>query len=92
MAAPYAAPQTLSEFATDVVSAQSSDVSTTTDQLTTAQAVQTALQAQVTSVSGVNTDTQLSNLVGLQNSYGANARIIGAAQSMWTQLLNSVTV
>jgi flagellar hook-associated protein 1 FlgK len=92
LAAPYAAPQTLSDFATDVVAAQSSDVSTTTDQLTTAQAVQTALQAQVTSVSGVNTDTQLSNLVGLQNSYGANARIIGAAQSMWTQLLNSVTV
>lgn len=92
MAAPYAPPSTLQAFATDVVAAQSADVTATTTQLATAQAVQTALQAQVTSVSGVSTDTQLANLVGLQNSYGANARIIGAAQSMWTTLLAAVVV
>jgi flagellar hook-associated protein 1 FlgK len=35
-------------------------------------------------------DTEMSNMIQLQNSYGANARVIAAVQSMWTQLLSSV--
>jgi len=27
----------------------------------------------------------------LQNSYGANARVIASAQAMWTQLITSVS-
>ncbi len=88
--APFSPPTTLAGFAAVLVSAQSSDVSSTTAQLSTETAVQSALSAQVSSTSGVNTDTELSQLVALQNAYGANARIIGAAQSMWNQLLTSV--
>ena len=88
--APYSPPATLAGFAAVLVSAQSADVSNTSAQISTETAVQSALTAQFTSSSGVSTDTELSHLVALQNAYGANARIINAAQSMWTQLLNSV--
>ena len=88
--APFSPPTTLAGFAATLVSAQSSDVANTTSQLSTETAVQSALTAQVTTTSGVNTDTELSQLVALQNAYGANARIIGAAQSMWNQLLTAV--
>jgi flagellar hook-associated protein 1 FlgK len=45
----------------------------------------------VTSAGGVNIDTEMSNMIQLQNAYGANAKIISAVQSMWTQLLNMVS-
>ena len=88
--APYSPPATLAGFAAVLVSAQSADVSNTTSQLTTESAVKSTLTAQFTATSGVSTDTELSKMVALQNAYGANARIIGAAQAMWTQLLSSV--
>ena len=88
--APYSPPATLAGFASVLVSAQSADVSNTTSQLATETAVQSTLAAQFTSTSGVNTDTELSKMVALQNAYGANARIIGAAQSMWEALLTAV--
>lgn len=88
--APYSPPTTLASFASVLVSAQSADVSNTTTQLATESAVQSTLAAQFTSTSGVSTDAELSKMVALQNAYGANARIIGAAQAMWTQLLSSV--
>jgi flagellar hook-associated protein 1 FlgK len=90
LSAPFGAPQTLSDFATSLVATQSADVANTTTQLATEQSVQTALQAKVSNTSGVNTDNELSNMVALQNSYGANARIIAAAQAMWTQLITSI--
>ena len=90
LAAPFSVPSDLASFATDVVATQSADVGNTTTQLATATAVQTALQARVTSTSGVNTDAELSSMVALQNSYGANARVVQAVQTMWTQLLASI--
>ena len=90
MSAPYSAPSTLAGFAAVLVAAQAADVADASNQLTTETSVQTTFQAQFTATSGVSTDQELSKMVSLQNAYGANARIISAAQSMWTQLLNSV--
>lgn len=89
--APYAAPADLSGLAAAVVTSQTQDSGSTTSQLATETAVQGALQAQVTSSGGVNIDTEMSNMLELQNAYGANARIISAVQSMWTQLLSMVS-
>jgi flagellar hook-associated protein 1 FlgK len=89
--APFAAPKTLAGFSTVLVAAQSLDVSNVGLQLDTEIAVQSALTARVTSTSGVSTDSELSKMVGLQNAYGANARVIAASQAMWTQLLAAVT-
>jgi flagellar hook-associated protein 1 FlgK len=36
-------------------------------------------------------DTEMSNMIALQNAYGANAKVIAAVQTMWAQLLNTVS-
>jgi flagellar hook-associated protein 1 FlgK len=87
---PFSAPGDLASFATSVVTSQSGDVSTAQNQQATEEAVQTTLQAQVSSSSSVSTDKELSKMVVLQNAYGATARILAAAQSMWNQLLAAV--
>jgi flagellar hook-associated protein 1 len=88
--APYASPSTLGQLASTMLAAQSQDSATTTNQLATEQTVQTTLGSKLSSQSGVSMDTEMSNMNQLQNAYGANARIIAAVQSMWTQLLSSV--
>jgi flagellar hook-associated protein 1 len=88
--APYVSPPTLGQLASTMLAAQSQDSATTTDQLATEQAVQTTLGSKLSSQSGVSMDTEMSNMIQLQNAYGANAKVIAAVQSMWTQLLNSV--
>jgi flagellar hook-associated protein 1 FlgK len=88
--APYAAPATLGDEATTLVAAQAQDSANTTSQLSTEQAVQTTLNNNLASGSGVNMDTEMSLMIQLQNDYGVNAKIIAAVQSMWTQLNQAV--
>lgn len=88
--APFAAPATLADFATALTGAQAADSATATSQLSTEQAVQATLSNQLSTQSGVNIDQQLSLMIQLQNAYGANAKVIGAVQSMFTTLLQAV--
>jgi flagellar hook-associated protein 1 FlgK len=88
--APYVSPTTLGQLASTMLAAQAQDSATTSNQLATEQAVQTTLCSKLSTQSGVNMDTEMSNMIQLQNAYGANARIIAAVQAMWTQLLQSV--
>jgi flagellar hook-associated protein 1 FlgK len=88
--APYVSPPTLGQLASTMVAAQSQDSAATTSHLATEQAVQTTLGSKLSSQSGVSMDTEMSNMIQLQNAYGANAKVIAAVQAMWTQLLNSV--
>jgi flagellar hook-associated protein 1 FlgK len=90
LTAPFGSPSTLSDYATDLVASQAQTSATVTGQLTTEQALQTSLTAKISSVSGVNMDTEMSQMIGLQNAYGANARVIAAVQAMFTQLLQAV--
>jgi flagellar hook-associated protein 1 FlgK len=90
LSANYAPPTDLSSFAVDVVTAQATDSGNTTTQLATETSVQTSLQSQVSSKDGVNIDQEMSNMIQLQNAYGANARVITAVQALWSQLLNMV--
>jgi len=85
---PFSRPLTLADFASDVMSAQSGASTQANASLATAQAAQTTLNNSVAAVSGVSVDTEMSTMIGLQNAYAANARIITAVQSMWTSLLN----
>jgi flagellar hook-associated protein 1 FlgK len=87
LSAGYAAPTDLAGLSAAVVSAQAQTSGGATTSLATATGVQTALQSQATSESGVNIDQEMSSLVTLQNAYGANARIISAVQTLWSQLL-----
>jgi flagellar hook-associated protein 1 FlgK len=80
----------LSAFATGLVSSQAQQSASATSSLGTEQALQTSLNAKVSAVSGVNMDTELSQMLSLQNAYGANARVMTAVQAMFTQLLQAV--
>ncbi len=91
LTASYGAPATLAEFATSLVGAQAADSATASAQLSTEQAVQTTLQGKLTAETGVNMDTEMSDMIALQNAYGANAKIIGAVQGMFTTLLGMVS-
>ncbi len=88
---PFSAPTTLESFATSLVGQEANDSANASSNLTTTEATQTALANQLSASSGVSIDQQMSQMVALQNSYGANAQIIAAVQSMWTDLLNAVT-
>ena len=91
LTAPFdAAGDTLSTFATSLVSAQSQQSAAITSSVTTEQALQTSLNAKVSAVSGVNMDTEVSQMLSLQNAYGANARVIAGVQAMFTQLLQVI--
>jgi flagellar hook-associated protein 1 FlgK len=85
-----AAGDALSDFATSLVLSQAQQSATNTNSLTTEQALQTSLNARVTTTSGVNMDTEMSHMLSLQNAYSANARVIAAIQSMFAQLLQAV--
>jgi flagellar hook-associated protein 1 FlgK len=50
-----------------------------------------ALQTRMNTVSGVNIDQEMTSLLNLQNTYGANARVFSAVQQMYQMLLQMGT-
>jgi flagellar hook-associated protein 1 FlgK len=91
LSAPFdASSDTLGDFAASLISTQSQQSATTTSNLTTEQALQTSLNTKAAAVSGVNMDTEMAQMLSLQNAYGANARVIAGVQAMFTQLLQAV--
>jgi flagellar hook-associated protein 1 FlgK len=78
---------TLSAFMQQFLS-QQSNAATSATQLQQGQAVVVnALQEKLKSNSGVNIDTEMSNLISLQNNYAANAHVLSVVQAMMTSLL-----
>jgi flagellar hook-associated protein 1 FlgK len=90
LSAPFASPTSLASFASTLVSVQTSASTDVTTRLSQEQATQSVLSDKVSAVSGVSVDTEMSTMIGLQNAYAANARIISTMQQMWTQLLGMV--
>jgi flagellar hook-associated protein 1 FlgK len=70
---------------------QQANASTTATSLQQGQdVVVSTLQQKFNSVAGVSIDTEMSNLIALQNSYSANAHVMSVVQSMMTSLLQAV--
>lgn len=90
LSAPYSTTGSLSDFATAMVASQAQASATVSSQLATEQAVQTSLNARLSSTSGVNMDTEMSAMIGLQSAYSANARVMATVQAMFSQLLDAV--
>lgn len=86
----FGAPSTLADFAAAMGSAQAQDAASASSSADAEAATAKAMQGRLSAASGVSMDTELSHMVALQNAYSANARIIAAAQSMWTDLLGAV--
>jgi flagellar hook-associated protein 1 FlgK len=90
LSAGYAAQSTLLGYANALTSGQSADSANATSDATDAQGLQTSLQNMLTSATGVDMDTQLGQMVQLQNAYGANAKVISTVQAMFAEALQMV--
>jgi flagellar hook-associated protein 1 FlgK len=86
--APYSG--TLSQYMSAVVNQQAQAANAATNMQQGQQTVLTALQQRFNDQSGVNIDTEMSNLIALQNAYSANARVMSTVEQMMTTLLQAV--
>jgi flagellar hook-associated protein 1 FlgK len=78
LAAPFAAPSSLSDFAAGITASQAGDAATASGNAADTSGTQAALSASLQSQTGVDMDSQLSLL------------IMDAIQDMYTQLLQAV--
>jgi flagellar hook-associated protein 1 FlgK len=82
---------TLADYMGQVASQQAQAASAATNLQQGQDVVVNALQQRLSSTSGVNIDQEMSNLITLQNTYGANARVMTTIQQMMTTLMQMVT-
>jgi flagellar hook-associated protein 1 len=78
---------TLSQYLSQVVTVQAQAANAASNLQQGQDTVVTALQQRFNDQSGVNIDTEMSNLIALQNAYSANARVMSTIQSMMQTLL-----
>jgi flagellar hook-associated protein 1 FlgK len=78
---------TLSTYMSQAVSMQSIAASAATSLQAGQSVVVTALQARFDSTSAVSIDSEMANLLTLQNSYGANARVMSTVKAMLDTLM-----
>lgn len=78
---------TLPNYISQIVSQQSIAANAATNLQSGQDVVVSALQSRFNSISGVNIDTEMANLLTLQNSYGANARVMSTVKAMLDALL-----
>jgi flagellar hook-associated protein 1 len=78
---------TLTNYMSQIVSQQSQAANAATNLQQGQATVLNSLQTSFNDQSGVNIDTQMSNLIALQNAYAANARVMTTIQDMMQTLL-----
>ena len=81
---------TVARYAAQVLSLNASKASNASIELEFGASLRQQLTARVASVSGVNMDEELSNLIILQNAYAATARIVSVTGEMFETLLAAV--
>jgi flagellar hook-associated protein 1 len=86
--APYSG--TLTDYMSQIVSQQSQAANAATSLQQGQDTVLSALQQRFNTQSGVNIDTEMSNLIALQNAYGANARVMSTIEQLMSTLLQVV--
>ena len=84
-AAPYSG--TLADYMSQLVSQQSQAANAATNLQQGQDTVLSALQQRFNDESGVNIDTEMSNLIALQNAYGASARVMTTIEQLMATLL-----
>jgi flagellar hook-associated protein 1 FlgK len=83
--APYSA--NLVDYMSQIASQQSQAANAATNLQQGQDTVLSSLQQRFNDQSGVNIDTEMSNLIALQNAYSANARVMSVIQQMMSTLL-----
>ncbi len=79
---------TLASYMQEVLSQQGEDAANAESLNQGQQVVVNSLQEKFNSVSGVNIDEEMANLLQLQTAYGANARVLSTIKDMIDMLLN----
>ena len=87
--APYSG--TLVQYLSTVITQQSQAANAATNLQQGQDTVLTALQQRFNDQSGVNIDTEMSNLIALQNAYSANARVMSTVHQMISTLLQALS-
>ena len=77
-------------MATTVVAGFAQQATQAATEATSSTALRTGLDSRLAARSGVSVDSELAQMVALQTAYAANAKVVTAVQSMWTQLLQAV--
>jgi flagellar hook-associated protein 1 len=90
LASPFAAPAGLEAYAARVAAAQTGDRAAATEARAQAEGLRNVLEDKFGQRSGVDPDAEMAAMVGLQNAYAANARVLGTVQAMWDSLLAAV--
>jgi len=80
---------TITGFMQQFLSLQANAASSATQLQQGQDVVVSTLQQKFNSVAGVSIDTEMSNLIALQNSYAANAHVMSVVQSMMNTLLQA---
>ncbi len=83
-------PGTLQSQAGGLVANHAGLASNAARQLGVNEAVRTSLNTKLEAGAGVTVDSELADIVRLQNSYAANAKVVSALQTIWSQLLDSI--
>ena len=78
---------TVTAFAREIVETQGRDSTTARNLDEGQQVVMKSLEDRFQQTSGVNIDTEMANLVQLQNAYAANARVMTTVKDMLDLLL-----
>jgi flagellar hook-associated protein 1 len=87
--APYSG--TLTDYLSQVISQQGQAADAATNLQQGQDTVLSALQQRYSNETGVNIDTEMSNLIALQNAYGANARVMTTVQQLMQMLMQTVS-
>jgi flagellar hook-associated protein 1 len=82
---------TVSDYLQQFLSQQGSAATQATNLQQGQDVVVSTLQQKFASTAGVNIDTEMSNLIQLQNAYAANAHVMSVIQSMMNTLLQAQT-
>lgn len=80
----------ITDFSQRMVSAQSADYTVAETQATQEANYLSTLEARNSSISGVDIDQEIAELIRLQTAYTAAARMISATEELFDRLLNSV--
>jgi flagellar hook-associated protein 1 FlgK len=78
---------TLPAYISQMISTQSTAANAATNLQSGQDIVVNALQSRFDSTSAVNIDTEMANLLTLQNTYGANARVMSTVKAMLDALM-----
>ena len=90
LSASFSAPSRITDYASAVVGSQASIAAAASGAATHSTALRNQFDTLLQKAEGVNVDSEMANMVQLQNAYAANARVLTAVQSMWDALLGAV--